>query len=309
MTRATPRPAAGCETRQTALPKAADGTPEDGLSQGRKPPPEKHKNRLTAMTQRTIKKGNTKTVMAEGYEALAGFALSVPALFDGGRGETLHSGRNTVKAFDADGRRLVAKRYKRPNMVQRIAYTFFRKSKAERAFIYARALRKLGFDTPHEAAYIEIRRNGLLSDSYFISEECSLPPLMPLLDRDNPDQQAAEDLASLLADMHVKGALHGDLNLSNILYAKDGGGRYKFTLIDTNRSKFKQPTADECLDNLKRLTHNRALMTLVVTLYARKRGWDAGKTVEGVMRKLDKFERKCEARQHAKKVLRKRHGA
>ena len=243
---------------------------------------------------------NGTCVVAPGYEAAKDFVASVPALFAQGGGETLHAGRNTVRAFSTPAGRLVVKRYKHPNLIQAVAYTYFKKSKAERAYLYAAELRRRGFATPHEVAYIEIRRRGLLCDSYFVSEECTWPPLIGLLNRDDPDRQAAAALASLLAGLHEKGVLHGDLNLSNILYDKGCDGRFRFSLIDTNRSTFKTPTRDECLDNLTRLTHNRRLMRLVMALYAAERGWDADETVADAMARLDKFERKCAAKQRMK---------
>lgn len=251
----------------------------------------------------TITEGNTKTVISPDYRDMAEWLLSVPERFSRGDGEVLHCGRNEVRLFDCSGTRLVVKRYKRPNMIQRVAYTFFKKGKAERAFLFAGELRKRGFDTPHEAAYIEIKSGGLLLDSYFISAECTLPAVAPLLDRDEPDSEAASALASLLVRLHEKGVLHGDLNLSNILYSRDGGGHFEFSLIDTNRSKFKQPTKAECLDNLKRLTHNRKLMALMAGLYAGKRGWKAGETVDEVMHELDMFEKKIAKRQNFKRLV------
>ena len=88
------------------------------------------------------------------------------------------------------------------------------------------------------------------------------------------------------------GILHGDLNPTNILYHTDDTGQYRFSLIDTNRSKFKRPTRDDCLKNLKRLTHRRELLTYITTLYARLRGWDVDRCVKQEMGYLDRYENK-----------------
>lgn len=244
------------------------------------------------MKPEIIIRRNTKTVISPDYCDIREWLLSVPRLFSDGCGEVLHSGRNEVRRFSHNGTRLVVKRYKRPNIIQRVAYTFFKKGKAERAFLFAGELRARGFNTPREVAYIEIKNGGLLLDSYFISAECTLPAVTQLLNRDEPDRDAAEALASLLVSLHEKGVLHGDLNLSNILYSKDASGHFGFTLIDTNRSIFKQPTKAECLDNLKRLTHNRRAMESIVSCYAGLRRWDKADTVADIMSRLDAFERK-----------------
>ncbi len=221
--------------------------------------------------------------------AIEKFINELPKVFDSS-GETLYTGRNTVKYFTVDGTSVVVKRYKQPNIVQCFVYSFFKKSKAERAYLYADELRKRGFNTPNGIAFVEIKKCLLLRDSYFVSDYCDLPPVMPLLKKDDFDREVADSLAHFLVSLHTKGVLHGDLNLTNILYDKAAEGDSCFWLIDTNRSKFKQPSKNECVENLKRLTHNRVLMDYVVRRYAELRGWNADETVENVMRSLLKFE-------------------
>lgn len=217
------------------------------------------------------------------------FILELPQTF-ALTGKTLYTGRNVVKAFEVNGRTWVVKRYKRPNIVQRIAYSFFKKSKAERAYLYAEKLRQRGIRTPREVAYMELQEGVLLSDSFFVSEVCELPSLSQLLGNGYFDRDAADALARQLVVMHEKGVMHGDLNLTNILYKKNGDGDFEFWFIDTNRSSFIQPDKDDCLNNLKRLTHDRELLKYVVERYAVERGWDADETVSGVMKKLSDFE-------------------
>lgn len=232
------------------------------------------------------------------------FIRSLPETFDCS-GTLLYRERNTVKSFVTDGTTLVVKRYKRPNIVQRVAYTFFKKSKAERAYIFARMLRDRGISTPREAAYIEMRDGIMMSDSYFVSESCTLPALSTLLRRPDFDRSVAGSLAEFLVRLHERGVLHGDLNLTNILYDMQPDGRCTFTLIDTNRSEFKQPTHADCIENLKRLTHDEALMTYVISQYALMRGWDRDETVGEVIRKVKDFEKKRRRIGRIKKIIRK----
>lgn len=253
------------------------------------------------MTAQRIK----NITISPGYRHAAGLIRSLPQTF-AGSGVTLYRGRNTVKAYTAeDGGTLVVKRFKRPNPVQRVAYTFFKKSKAERAYLFAAELRKRGFNTPHEAAYIELREGMLLSDSYFVSAECPLPPLTGLLRRDDFCRPAADSLAELLVRLHEKGVMHGDLNLTNILYEELPGGGYSLWLIDTNRSRFSSGslTYGECVENLKRLTHDKALMSYVTGRYATLRGWDAAATVKAVADRVDSFERRRHITGKIKKMI------
>ncbi|MBR5210897.1 MAG: hypothetical protein IKV67_13715, partial [Paludibacteraceae bacterium] len=66
------------------------------------------------------------------------------------KGRTLHLDRNAVRSFAITelGRDVVIKRYKKPLSVQRVVYSFFRKSKAERAYYNGLKLLELGIDTP-----------------------------------------------------------------------------------------------------------------------------------------------------------------
>lgn len=230
-----------------------------------------------------------KIVICPDDMALQNFIMELPKTFSV-MGTTLYKGRNTVKAFGINGRTLVVKRYKRPNLVQRVAYSFFKRSKAERAYLYAQIMREKGINTPREIAYIELREGILMSDSFFVSEPCALPSLSKILGNGQFDRNAADALARQLAVMHEKGVMHGDLNLTNILYKKDENNNFTFWFIDTNRSSFIQADKNDCLDNLKRLTHDRKLMRYVVSRYAETRGWDVDETVAGVMKKLIRFE-------------------
>lgn len=254
------------------------------------------------MDEETILTKGTKTVISGDFGAHKDFIMSLPERFDD-EGKTLYVGRNVVKAFVRNGETLVVKRYKRPNIVQAVAYTFFEKSKAERAFLFARMIRERGFHTPREVAYIEVKHHGLLEDSYFVSENCTLPQLKYLLRRPDFDRHMAALLGQYVVQLHEKGVLHGDLNLSNILYDVHLDGTCTFWLIDTNRSKFKCPTKNDCLENLKRLAHERPLLEHIVRSYAMARGWQQEETVRGVMQRLDKFEKKRRRKGRLKKLF------
>jgi tRNA pseudouridine(55) synthase len=80
---------------------------------------------------------NYKFVVNPAYGQFAGFVESLPHCFET-EGEVVYTGRNVVKLFEIGGQKLVVKVYKRPLLYQRIDYTFIRKSKARRAYDYAR---------------------------------------------------------------------------------------------------------------------------------------------------------------------------
>jgi tRNA A-37 threonylcarbamoyl transferase component Bud32 len=205
------------------------------------------------------------------------FTKLLPNVFET-YGDVLYSERNIIKSFrkkDAGGgaKELIVKRYKRPELLRRIIYGFFRSSKAERAFRNACELRKRGIDTPHEIAFIEQKKSGLLEYGFYISESNYTPPIKKqLVEPENFNKDMARDFAAFAAELHEKGIMHRDLNSTNTLYhygnEKNG---YSFSLIDINRIYFypkgRRPPIKSCLNNLTRFTGRMDLFEYVIRCY------------------------------------------
>ena len=117
-------------------------------------------------------------IILQKYHTSRVFVSQIPKIFDTD-GETIYQGRNTVKRFMNGCGEWIVKRYKRPNLIQRIVYTFFEKSKAERAYLYAQTLQAKGIGTPDGIAFIEEKKCGLIRDCYFISTACNYPTVYP----------------------------------------------------------------------------------------------------------------------------------
>lgn len=228
------------------------------------------------------------------YAHIETFIDSIPSVFDT-EGTLLYEERNTVKRFEApDGTPLIVKRYKFPNAVQRFAYSFYRPSKARRAYEYALRLIDMGFDTPTPIAYMEEREHGLFTYGYFVSAENNNPDCRVLRKEEDFDGGLlAHDLMAFIVSLHEKGVMHGDTNLSNFLYEKRGD-HYHFAVIDINRSSFvtPPPSQAQCLHNLMRLTHIPTLLHSLVCIYAGLRGWDAEESAEKVAVMLRHFEQR-----------------
>ncbi len=233
----------------------------------------------------------TKIAINPQYESFSTFIKSIPDIYDK-EGEILYDGRNKVRKFLKNNVFFVVKRYKNPLFFQRFDYTFIRPSKAKRAYLFALRLKKLQISTPEAVAYIETKKKGLFSTGYFISLNCDDSDAR-ILRKNSFDKEIASALAFFLVDMHKKGFLHGDLNLSNILYHQEANGRYHFTVIDINRSKFKMnPSKKECLNNMKRLTHQKDLLKYIIQQYAGIRQWNPNECILEILKILKNFERK-----------------
>lgn len=225
------------------------------------------------------------------YSQYSSWFLDIPRNFDR-IGSVLYSKRNVIKKVMAPNKEYwVIKRYKKPNLIQRVSYSFFRRSKAARAFLYGRYLRANNINTPKPIGYIEVYNGSLLTDCYFISSYESGINCWFLND-DCSDSNKIHAVANFLVEMHSSGFMHGDTNLSNFICVNCGDALQIMT-VDLNRSHIVvNPTREECLDNFMRLTHKPQTMEKIVSAYAKIRGWDTISSLNYVSSLIKKFERR-----------------
>ena len=225
------------------------------------------------------------------YHHLSDFIESLPTVFET-EGEVVYNARNQVRLFTVDGMKLAVKRFKKPMLHQRLDYTVFRPSKAKRAYLYGIKLLELGISTPTPIADIETFCKGLFCQGFLVTEYCGDPDARILREEPEGHAELVEAIAKYLVDCHEKGFIHGDTNLTNFLYHREGGA-YHISTIDINRSRFSpNPSKKQCLESLFRLTHVRSALKRIVMQYAALRGWDEQEAVSIVMKKLEKFEKR-----------------
>lgn len=261
------------------------------------------------------------------YKSLRSFISKVPDTFyDKSTGERLYWQRNQVKRYEIEGISCVVKSFKRPNIIQKLAYTFWRPSKAKRAFLFAHKLRSMQIDTPEEIAYIETFKYGLIDRSYFISlstEDNNVSTglysgtttsqnveTIDAQEAKNFNRPLAEALTSFLLEVQDKGVLHGDLNLTNILYRETEPKNYHFSFIDINRTTFvKNPDKETRLKNLVRITEPRVLFSFILRHYAQLKQWDPIATQTRGLELLDNFiakrARKARLKGRTRKLVKK----
>lgn len=243
-----------------------------------------------------------KIVINPKYRQLDSFIRNLPQRFDS-EGETIYCGRNTIKRFRAGDLDITVKRYKIPLLVNQLAYTLFRPSKARRAYRYAQLLNEKGFRTPEPVAYIEITRSGFFYQGYFVSLTETYPRLMrEFNDGICGKENILNEFAAFTVRLHEAGILHLDYSPGNILFT--GEEPVTFSLIDLNRMRFGQMTRKQCLRNFDRLSWNTDVIRYIVAEYARLRGWDVGRSVETALRHQTEFFRKNARKQEFKKRIR-----
>jgi len=213
-------------------------------------------------------------------------------------GTTLHEGRNTVKAIAYGGRSYVVKRFRHNGWLKQIVYSI-RKSKARRAYDNSMDFLAAGLNTPRPVGYVELGRRHGVADAYYVCEQCPMPDAR-CLEHAGHDAKMMSRLMSVVAQMHSKGIVHGDLNLSNILYSEDReSGGYRFTFIDTNRAKTKNRLSrKDCLTDLMRMSDVRPALHAMAAEYAAQRGWDPVLTAKTALDILRRFKDSKRLRRH-----------
>ncbi|HEA30836.1 MAG TPA: Kdo domain containing protein [Leeuwenhoekiella sp.] len=227
-------------------------------------------------------------------------------LFHFGQEGTLFAGgdRNTIKNFDFEGKKIIIKSFKIPNLVNKIAYRFFRKSKAQRSFEYASKLLEMGVGTPRPLAYAEDNQ-VLFNKSYYA---CDLLDY-DLTYRDLVDNpKYARETEILKAFTRFTYALHEkdihflDHSPGNTLIVKEKQ-EYLFYLVDLNRMEFKPMDYATRIKNFSRLTPKKEMVKIMAKEYARLAGYEEQKTFKDMWNATENFQQKFQRKKRLKKKL------
>lgn len=209
--------------------------------------------------------------------ALIAFINNLPDSFED-KGDLLWNGRNKIKTFelttkDTEGNteKMVVKRFKKPNLIQKLGY-IFRSHKARKAFENGMEMKHRDIDTPEPIAFVEKRKGLFLTDAYYICQELKdNTEIIKAFEKEEWDKNIAKALAHFFAKLHKRGILHHDLNNTNILFTKKDKD-YHFTLIDINRVTFYNSIEDipmrMRIENMTRFSGRYDLFLFIAKEYA-----------------------------------------
>ena len=181
--------------------------------------------------------------------------------------------RNTIKLFDLNGQSINIKSFKIPNLINKIAYRYFRKSKARRSFEYATTLLEKGIGTPQPIAYLENYNWLGLTSSFYVSEhlvtELTFRELVEI--PEYPENEIIlRQFTKFCFDLHEKGIEFLDHSPGNTLIKKVGDQKYAFYLVDLNRMNFHTTMDFEMrMKNLSRLTPKKEMIAIMSEEYAK----------------------------------------
>jgi len=178
----------------------------------------------------------------------------------------IHQARNELKIIPINNLQTIVKSFKIPNFINKIVYTFFKKSKAKKS--YENSL-KLGNFTPDPIGYIEFHSNFLLNKSYFISEKFNYDFTIrePLLDSSFKNRDSIlKSFARFTLELHDNGIFHNDYSPGNILI-KQENNTFIFKVVDINRMHFFKLQEDDRAKNFSKLWANDKDLELIAVEY------------------------------------------
>lgn len=218
---------------------------------------------------------------------------------------SIHKARNELKIIEIEGIKTVVKSFKVPHLLNRIVYTYFRKSKAYKSYHNALRLKELNISTPEPIALIEFFESGLLADSYFISEHFDYdftirtPLLEPLEDR----EAIFTAFAAYTYGLHQKGVWHLDYSPGNILIKRIESG-YQFSIVDINRMEFREISPLQGCENFNKLWASDEELEIMGREYARLNGFNVTVTIAEMKRQNDANKRTKNFKKSLKRWLR-----
>ncbi|NRT11912.1 lipopolysaccharide kinase InaA family protein [Flavobacterium sp. 14A] len=215
--------------------------------------------------------------------------------------------RNIIKLFDLDGQTINIKSFKIPNIVNKVAYKHFRKSKAKRSFEYATILLQKGIGTPQPLAYFEnFNKFGLL-DSYYVSEhlDCDLTFRELVEIPDYPDyENILRQFVKFTFDLHEAGIEFLDHSPGNTLIKKGQDGKYSFYLVDLNRMNFHESMDFTTrMKNFSRLTPKKEMIQVMSNEYAKYYSQSETVIFENMWMETTTFQEKFAKKKRLKKQL------
>lgn len=216
--------------------------------------------------------------------------------------------RNVIKLFNSNGFIYNVKSFKVPNLINKVAYRYFRQSKAARSYLYAVKLLENGIGTPQPVAYMETYTPVGLKDSYYVSEhlETDLTFRELIEIPDYPDHEnILRQFTRFCYILHEKGIEFLDHSPGNTLIKKTGEGQYEFYLVDLNRMKFHDSPMDfdTRINNMKRLTHVEDMAVVMSDEYAKVYDKGREEIFEKMMHYIRDFHKKLQRRRRLKKQL------
>lgn len=252
------------------------------------------------MTQKIVVNNNYKTTQTEIKSIIDNFDLINDYIAKGTR--------NSIKKKKLDSDKIATiKSFKIPNIINKFVYRFFRKSKAERSYEYAKELIRLGFLTPYPIAFVENKTAVSFRDSYYFCElveaDLTYRELVEIPTWENINE-ILKQFTKFTFDLHEAGIEFLDHSPGNTLIKQIGDNQYEFYLVDLNRMNFHDSMSfDIRMKNFSRLTPKKEMIEIMGKEYAKLINKPEQEVIEEMWNKTQEFQQKFQTKQARKKKL------
>ncbi|MER2491881.1 3-deoxy-D-manno-octulosonic acid kinase [Catenovulum sediminis] len=163
-------------------------------------------------------------------------------------------GRNTTYFFRHKERNFVLRHYYRGGLIGKIArdgyfYLGLKKSRVYREFALLEKLSDLGLAVPKPIAARLKRKWPLYTADIIMQQISAAQDLFHILKKRPIEAEIWQNIGKTIAEFHLKGVYHADLNIHNIMLDEQG----QTWLIDFDRGQIIDPKVSWQQNNLKRL--------------------------------------------------------
>lgn len=225
------------------------------------------------------------------------------------KGEKLVNGnRNVIKIFKLiDNSIINIKSFKKPNLINKTVYKYFRKSKAKRSFEYATRLMEMQIGTPRPIAFFENFDVFGLNESYYVCEHLENVFEFRALVQNEEFENRAEiirQFTKFTFQLHQNGVEFLDHSPGNTLIKDNNNGTYSFYLVDLNRMKFHKTIDFQTrMNNMSHLTPQKEMIAIMSNEYARHSGENEDLIFETLWELTSVFQFRYNRKKRLKKKL------
>lgn len=223
------------------------------------------------------------------------------------KGKTLSAARNIIKIFEFPQTTISIKSFKIPNLINKIAYRFFRKSKAQRSFENAQILLSKGIGTPRPIAYFQEDSGLFFGKSFYVCEhlEHDLTYRDIIHDQTFPNRhEILKQFTKFTHKLHENGIEFLDHSPGNTLISIGKNNTYHFYLIDLNRMKFHDKMDYQTrIKNFKKLTSDKNMVATMSGEYAKITGNDYPQVFSDMWGNTLRFQEKYHRRRRWKNLF------
>lgn len=186
------------------------------------------------------------------------------------KGELIGPGkRNKIKIFQLGEEKLNVKSFKIPIALNRMVYRYFRKSKAQRSFLYAQKLKKNGIGTPEPVAFAEDKNRAGLGRSFYISLQQAYDMTYREIDLNlEGHEEILRAFTRFTWKLHENKVEFLDHSPGNTLIQLKNE-EPEFFLVDLNRMHFRKLDFEARMKNFARLSPIKEVVAVMASEYAK----------------------------------------